>query len=132
MEHLLTDMTTVTSLEQVVVIFLLLLFKHTVADYLLQKPWKDKGTYGAPGGLVHAGHHIVGTFLVLIFFCDWFTTLYLAFLDGYIHYHIDYAKNNIKRIFKLNNTHTLYWGLHGLDQYLHILTYILIIYILGV
>jgi len=117
--------------KEIVLIFMLLMLKHTIADYLMQKPWKDKGTYGARGGLVHASHHIAGTFAVLIFFSNWFAALYLAALDGYLHYHIDYVKNNIKKTFKLNNTHTLYWGLHGLDQYLHVSTYILILYILG-
>ena len=114
------------------IIFIWLMLKHTIVDYLLQKPWKDKGIYGSKGGLIHAGHHVIGTFGILIFFVSFPLAVLLSVLDGILHYHIDFTKNNIKRIFKLNNTQTLYWGLHGLDQYLHVLTYVLIIWLIGV
>lgn len=117
---------------ELLIIFIWLMLKHTIADYLLQKPWKDKGIYGSRGGLIHAAHHVGGAFIVLMFYVSFPLAVLLSVLDGVLHYHIDFAKNNIKRIFKLNNTQTLYWGLHGLDQYLHVLTYVLMIYLIGV
>ena len=41
----------------------LLLIKHCLCDFVLQTPWQlaQKGTYGAPGGLVHSGIHVAGT-----------------------------------------------------------------------
>jgi hypothetical protein len=117
-------------MNEALVVLMWLMLKHTIADYLLQKPWKDKGIYGSNGGLIHATHHGIGALLVLTFFVAPYLAILMAFLDGLLHYHIDYAKNKIKKTFKLDNTQTLYWGLHGLDQYLHVLTYILIIWIL--
>ena len=48
-----------------------LLTKHLIVDFPLQAfpyQYKNKGTYGHPGGLLHAGLHLLGTFLVLVFF----------------------------------------------------------------
>ena len=115
----------------VLLLLCLLLFKHIIADYFLQKPWNDKGVYGGKGGIHHAIIHGIGTLIVLFYFVTPAMAIILSFLDGIIHYHIDYAKTNIKSKFKLNRAQTLYWGLHGVDQYLHILTYILIVYYLG-
>ena len=39
------------------IILLLLALKHFIADALLQRPYQylNKGIYGHPGGIVHAG-----------------------------------------------------------------------------
>jgi len=115
----------------VLMMLLLLLFKHILADYFLQKPWNDKGIYGSKGGVEHAIIHAIGTVIVMNFFVNPAWAVIVAFLDGIIHYHIDWAKTNIKSNYNLKKDQTLYWGLHGVDQYLHILTYILIVYIVG-
>jgi hypothetical protein len=52
-------------------LLLFLLFtKHLILDFLYQPPyqWKNKGTYGHLGGIVHAGQHALATFSVLLFF----------------------------------------------------------------
>ena len=38
----------------------ILMVKHTVADFFLQTPYQycNKGTYGHPGGFLHAGIHV--------------------------------------------------------------------------
>ena len=103
--------------------------KHFVVDFLLQfkYQWSNKGTYGHPGGLLHAGLHGVGTALCLYAF-DWQHILFLAGLDAVIHYHIDWAKMNInKRMGWGPTTHEEFWWLLGVDQMLHSLTYIVII-----
>ena len=115
----------------VLMMLLLLLFKHILADYFLQKPWNDKGIYGSKGGVEHDIIHAIGTVIVMNFFVNPAWAVIVAFLDGIIHYHIDWAKTNIKSNYNLKKDQTLYWGLHGVDQYLHILTYILIVYIVG-
>ena len=110
-------------------LFFLFSIKHFVIDFLLQfrYQWSNKGTYGHPGGLLHAGLHGIGTALCLLMF-PWSTILFLAGLDAVIHYHIDWAKMNINaRMGWTATTHEQFWWLLGLDQLLHVLTYILII-----
>ncbi len=120
--------------EQLLLVFIFLMLKHTVADYFLQRMWmiKDKSIYGAQGGIAHAATHTIGTLLVLIpFLVSNFLAIVLAILDGVIHYHIDYVKSNIWKKYNFDSTQTQYWILQGVDQYLHFLTYALIIYIIG-
>lgn len=113
-------------------ILFLLLSKHIIFDYFLQAIWmiRDKATYGAFGGLVHAGLHGLGTLAVLLFFTPTLFALLLGLADAIAHYHIDYIKSNWMR--KTNPSHNshAYWVAHGLDQYAHIMTYIGIVLIL--
>jgi len=108
----------------------LLLTKHIIADYFLQFGWmiKDKGTYGAWGGIAHAKLHGLLTFVVLAA-CGisplW--ALLMGALDSLLHYHIDYMKSNFWKEKKLTAADQKYWMAHGADQYLHMLTYYLII-----
>lgn len=115
------------------VLVLLALFgiKHFVCDFWLQFPYMldEKGIYGAEGGRHHALMHTAGTFLVLavaIYSIEW--AVVLAFLDGIVHYHIDWVKTNIARGLKPDDNRFWFWL--GLDQTLHYLTYVGIIAIL--
>lgn len=119
------------------IIILLALFgiKHFLADFLWQTPkmLSEKGTYGASGGLEHAGCHAICTSVILFCVFPWdlgahtFAIL-LGGLDGVIHYHIDWAKTNLCR--GLTPADRKFWIWLGADQGLHYLTYILIIGIL--
>jgi hypothetical protein len=64
-----------------------LLFKHMVADFYLQTPYQflNKGTYGHPGGFVHAGIHVALTPLVYLVLLP--SSLVLAALgaDQFVH-----------------------------------------------
>ena len=116
------------------IILLLALFgiKHFLADFVWQTPrmLAEKGTYGAEGGLVHAGVHAVGTFVVLMIVFPWsiwshLAAAMLAILDGAVHYHVDWAKTNLSR--GLTPTDHKFWVWLGADQALHYLTYVAII-----
>ncbi len=118
--------------EAQAVILLLALFgiKHFVVDFLLQRPYQylNKGTYGHPGGLVHAGLHGLGTVATLWIFADLTWIIIMALFDMIIHYHVDWAKVKINKKFNWNaNTHEEFWWLLGFDQLLHWLTYCAII-----
>ena len=94
---------------------------------------KDKGTYGAPGGLEHAVTHASGTLVVLVAVLPWdigahAVAIMLGAADGFIHYHIDWAKTNLSR--GLTPADRKFWIWFGADQGLHYLTYIGIIAIL--
>jgi hypothetical protein len=110
------------------------LVKHFICDFPLQaNPWfyKNKGTYGHPGGLAHAYIHMVGTWTILAFtHLSVGTLLLLGLADGVIHYHIDWVKMNVTAAYKLTPTNSeWFWILLGLDQLLHYLTYIGIIWV---
>lgn len=113
------------------ILFLVFAFsvKHFVFDFLLQVKYQysDKGIYGHPGGILHAFFHGVGTYVCLVWVAP-IIAIYLAVADMIAHYHIDWAKTNLKE--KLNwrpMTHDQFWWLLGLDQFLHALTYIVLI-----
>tara|TARA_R110000868_G_scaffold388328_1_gene657155 strand:- start:32 stop:403 length:372 start_codon:yes stop_codon:yes gene_type:complete len=111
-----------------ITLMLLLQVKHFVIDFPLQTKyqWSNKGTYGHPGGLLHAMLHGIGTFLCIAFvILDIPSAIILSFADMIIHYHIDWAKMNInKKMTWGPTTHEQFWWLLGLDQLLHQVTYI--------
>lgn len=115
------------SAEVLLLILVLLFTKHLIIDFPLQVPFHylNKGIYGHCGGLSHSGLHGLGTFFVMVFFVGPQLAVNLAFLDGFIHYHIDWAKVNINNKFHLKPSNSeKFWWLLGLDQYLHSLTYL--------
>jgi len=112
------------------VFILLALFgiKHFVADYVMQFDYmlREKGIYGAVGGIHHALVHASWTFLILVFFCDNADVIIaLAFADFVLHYHIDWSKQQLTR--NLTSSDRMFWVWIGADQALHYLTYIGII-----
>lgn len=112
-------------------ILLFLFSKHLIIDFPLQNRYQysNKGTYGHPGGVLHAVLHGVGTAVCLYWFAP-VACVSLGILDTFLHYHIDWAKMNINK--KLGwgpTTHEQFWWLLGLDQYAHAVTYIGITYL---
>jgi hypothetical protein len=114
------------------VFILLALFgiKHFIADFLMQYDYmlREKGIYGAEGGLHHAAVHAALTLFILVFFAHSANAIILlALADGVIHYHIDWAKQQLNR--GLTSADRMFWVWMGADQGLHYLTYIGIIYV---
>jgi hypothetical protein len=112
------------------VFILLALFgiKHFIADFLMQFDYmlREKGIYGATGGVHHAMVHACFTFLILVFFCrDADLIIALSLADFVLHYHIDYFKQHLNR--GLTPADQKFWIWLGLDQALHYLTYVGII-----
>lgn len=112
--------------------FIVLLFciKHFICDFLMQCSfqYKNKGKYLHPGGLEHAITHGLGTWPILLMFTNVELAVQYACLDAIIHYHIDWAKTNLNSRLKLTPTNSnWFWVLLGLDQLLHMITYLWII-----
>lgn len=113
-------------------ILFLLFLKHFIVDFPLQTSpylYLNKGIYGHPGGIIHSGLHAIGTFVVLLYFTPITIALLIGFIDGLIHYHIDWAKVKINK--KMNwgpTTHNEFWILMGFDQFLHTMTYLAIVW----
>lgn len=115
-------------LTMIFVMLALFGIKHFICDFWLQFPYmlNEKGIYGAEGGRHHALMHTAGTFLVLalcIPSIEW--AVVFAFVDGFVHYHIDWLKTNIAQGLKPDQNKFWFWL--GLDQTLHYLTYVAII-----
>ena len=108
-------------------------FKHFIIDFPLQTryQWSNKGTYGHPGGVLHAVLHGLGTGLILLCFTgNGSIAALLAALDTILHYHIDWAKTQINARMRWTPADSNFWVLLGLDQFLHQLTYIVIVFTL--
>lgn len=102
--------------------------KHFICDFPLQAfpyMYKNKGTYGHLGGLLHAHIHGLGTLIVLSCFGVVGEVLgAIVMLDIILHYHIDYAKMKIGRVLDLRPDNSeWFWILLGFDQLLHFLCY---------
>ena len=123
-------------------LFLLTLFiiKHFVCDFPLQTIWMatNKGTYGHRGGLAHVGVHAFGTFSILTVFSQ-ITEIFfgpglflmIILLETFIHYHMDYLKMWLnKRMNWTCNKSTAFWNLMGIDQLVHYLSYVFMVWYL--
>lgn len=112
-----------------ILIFTAFTVKHFICDFPLQKPFHylNKGKYGHHGGIQHALIHTGATGLILGFFVNDFYTY--AVIDGLIHYHMDWFKTWLcaKKNYKPDNS-AAYWIWLGIDQMVHYLTYIGIIW----
>lgn len=101
--------------------------KHLAADFLFQTRYMlvHKGTYGHPGGLLHAGVH--GTLslgiLMLMGVPPW-PALALSAAETLVHYHLDWGKERWNRRRAVTPTDARYWYAVGTDQWLHQLTYL--------
>lgn len=122
----------------VIFLFTAFIIKHFIVDFCLQTEyqWKNKGIFGHPGGILHSGLHAVTTFNIVAI-ALYFTkveyrimfAVIVGVIDFIIHYFVDYAKVNINHHYgwKADNSNA-FWVLLGLDQTLHLLTYVLIIW----
>lgn len=116
-------------MNETLILVLLLFTKHFIVDFPLQHRYQysNKGIYGHPGGILHAGLHSVGTFICFFWWAP-IASVVLALIDGVVHYHIDWAKMNLNTKMGWGpTTHEQFWWLLGLDQFLHAITYVLLI-----
>ncbi|HAW46126.1 MAG TPA: DUF3307 domain-containing protein [Roseovarius sp.] len=115
-------------------LILILLFqvKHLLADFIWQTGWmvRNKGTYGHLGGIAHAGLHGLLTVPVLIWTpMTVLTVVGLAAVEFVLHYHIDWTKDRLLRWSGWSPQEKGYWGLTGLDQFAHQVTYVAIVWL---
>lgn len=110
-----------------------LLVKHTVADFILQTDliFRQKGNYGAPGGLLHALIHILLTAPLFLIFPGGSPGLAVGLLaaEFALHYHIDWLKEQIVRREGWSPKDRYFWWALGIDQLLHGLTYVAILWL---
>jgi hypothetical protein len=118
------------------VLILLTLFeiKHWYADFHIQTYAQTvrKGIWLDCVGISHSIDHVYTSLVILLIFSYFHvlsvSAVFLAvLLEGLIHYLTDYIK--VKYGNKNNSTPT-YWSQFGLDQLMHHLTYLGIVYFL--
>lgn len=104
--------------------FLLLLLKHAIVDLGIQSQLKDikKDKYFG-NGHIHYIQHGIGTLIVGALFLQIVPAILCAVLDYVIHWHIDYGKHKINKIFKIESRTTAWWWTNVTDQCLHFITY---------
>jgi hypothetical protein len=111
-----------------------LMFKHAVADFYLQTPYQylNKGTYGHPGGFIHAGIHIALTPLVYLVLVPGSLLMAGAIALGefILHYHIDWLKEQVTHRNGWTARDRGFWYALGTDQLAHGLTYLGIVAVL--
>ena len=111
-----------------------LMLKHAVADFYLQTPYQylNKGTYGHPGGVLHAGIHVALTPLVYLVLVPSSILLAGAIALGEfaVHYHIDWLKEQVTRSNGWTTPDRGFWLALGTDQLAHGLTYLALVAIL--
>ena len=111
------------------VVLAILQAKHFVCDYTLQNSYQllNKGTYLHPGGLLHAGLHAFFTMAAfLVVLPPLALGLGIVVGEFLVHYHIDWAKEQVIRHTGWTPAQAQFWWAIGFDQLLHQWTYIVI------
>jgi hypothetical protein len=105
--------------------------KHYLCDFVLQTETqaREKGFYGNLAGITHAGTHVIGSIpALLILGCDIETIAVLLIGEFLVHYHTDWLKARTDRMRAAAGQDHVFWMLFGLDQLIHQLTYVAMIY----
>jgi len=119
-----------TDLQLCLAALLLFQLKHWVFDFLLQTEYqlRNKGKFGHPGGLIHAGGHALGSLPILLLLApgmDWVAGLAVA--EFVVHYLCDWVKERLNRQHGWTVVDRSFWLALGLDQAFHQLTYLAMI-----
>lgn len=111
----------------------LLQIKHMFADFFLQTPsmLKDRGVYIHPGRALHCLVHGAGTALCLgVMGVPVAQLVLVAVLEWVVHFHIDWGKGRWSDMKDHSPIHACYWRAFGVDQMLHQLTYLAVLWAL--
>jgi len=109
----------------------LLFIKHLIADFILQtdKMATRKGKE-AKILFLHASHHAILTFFILVFFTSLKYALILSSSEILTHSLIDFTKANKKILGRYTPSSKMFWISFGFDQLLHYLNYLIFIFII--
>jgi hypothetical protein len=115
-------------LSSVLVLVALLQVKHVICDGPLQtlRMVQDKSFYGRPQGLLHALIHALGTAVVGL---PPGMVALVAAIDGAVHYHVDYIKENTVKAGGWTTKDAPFWWALTTDQALHHMTYVVLVWI---
>jgi hypothetical protein len=108
--------------------------KHFICDFVIQTAYqvRTKGIYGHPGGFIHSGLHAVASLpAILVWAPPWRVIGAIMVAEFIVHYHMDWTKERIGRHKQLTTEQGSYWTLFGIDQFVHQLTYVVILALLA-
>ena len=86
----------------------------------------SKGHYGEWLGIRHSLKHSIATLVIFWLFTPLWVAVVVGIVDFVIHYHTDWAKMNYGN---RDITNPQFWNHLGLDQMVHQLTYILLVFL---
>lgn len=118
--------------ENALILLVLLQVKHMFADFFLQtaRMLAGRSVYLHFGRAQHAGlHALLSAFALLIVGSPIVFVIWLCVLEGLLHYHIDYAKGRYSEKAGHGPMDRSYWFAFGVDQALHQLTYVGMVWI---
>lgn len=120
------------AVQTVLLLLVALQIKHVICDGPMQtlRMVKEKSFYGKPYGLLHGLVHAAGCFVVfLVFGLPATLAASLALLDGVVHYHVDFTKENIVKRAGWGYADGPYWWAIITDQTLHHMTALLLVWL---
>lgn len=121
------------TVESLLILIAALQLKHLFADFFFQTGWMvaNKGYYGHPAGIAHAGIHGILTLIALFAVglpLEWCAALALG--EGVVHYHVDWAKAAVTRRNEFTASDVRFWNWIGIDQFAHHVTYLGLAYLI--
>lgn len=120
-----------TALSSALILLILFQVKHLFADFFMQTPKMLAGRdeYIHMGRAQHAGLHGMFSILCLMVLgAPLGFILVLCLLETVVHYHIDWGKGVHSARTQHGPTDAGYWRAFGVDQLLHQLTYVLMVW----
>lgn len=122
-------------LETVFILLIIYQIKHFVADFPLQREYMLKKTSANMDFIVPLGTHCLvhglGTLLICLVFAP--QLYWLSVVDFVCHFIIDRVKSAPQYLGRFNDmTKAGFWNTLGLDQMLHHLTHIYLIYVIAI
>ena len=118
----------------VFIIMFLFTIKHCIIDFMLETPYQhnNRHVFGHIGGLLHSQLHAFSSWLVLGWVFGFATPIIIgvAIIEFFEHYVVDYIHMKLQVYnggMQINNR--FFWPLLGIDQFIHFLTYIVMLYI---
>lgn len=119
-------------LANTTILLVLLAFqvKHLVCDFVIQTRYQvdNKGYYGRVGGLIHAAWHVLFSAPILLVLTRVPATIALVLVFEFlVHYHCDWLKARTQRRRGWTQNDAIYWVAFGADQFVHQVTYLVMI-----
>jgi hypothetical protein len=116
-----------TQTRLVLAVMAVLIVKHALFDFVLQTRFQldNKHRYGHPGGLAHAGLHVLGSLpAVILARPAWLVGAAVLAAEFVLHYHNDWFKERWIRARGWTTGDRRFWAAFGVDQMLHALGYV--------
>ena len=118
-------------LELTFILLIVYQVKHFIADFPLQREYMLRKS--VPGWdfllplLTHCGVHALGTLVIVVFVNP--TCWWLALFDFIVHFFTDRIKASPNYLGRYNNlSQSGFWNILGIDQMVHHITHIIIIW----